>query len=658
MRCLFANVTVFATSLLACAPWAAGQLLFDEAFEAETQEQRSDLQDRFNTQGFGEWGFDWGIDYSNFTIEPDPTSNAFNINVSIPPAPNSQQGESRGVLLHTNRDISTFGQRSFAAIFPKIDNVLLGLEPDNQDDVVPGVTYVPNHVVRFDAWHNTGTGVLLPDPEGGDPILSLRGSPTHQVAGLNFDSDQLLRLDTINNHVTEGQGVALAMTADDRTILDNIFPIYGGKYYLDRPSFFNTDDRHYGDPDNFESTEVITGPTLAKLFEFKQWPQTYGLPGTAQEQFYGELFPELTGPQPVTFANGTSEGIELAEQDTVGPAFPYNRWAQHELSFIQRDVEPGEDDEGASGIETVFTYMINGNVILQQIIDSADGLSDIQSRGFTTAEVFDEETETFVEERIDPSNAGQAVIALWNDLSTQSESPAGSSFLLIDNLEIEGLGSDAEVPADFDVQAHIADITNDGIVDGDDIAALRAAIPTTNDELPAYRRVPGQPDVPDNAVLLAFDFEGIDNIDQVWESFSRLVFAVNFDGELIESPDDPSGTGFLTQTEVWVLINENDVNALVNNVIEAIETAPGDANFDLVVDAFDFALLAANFNQPGGWEQGDFNGDGVVDAFDFALLASNFNQTFGPQLPPALPEPATGLGLALGALLAARRRRA
>jgi len=79
----------------------------------------------------------------------------------------------------------------------------------------------------------------------------------------------------------------------------------------------------------------------------------------------------------------------------------------------------------------------------------------------------------------------------------------------------------------------------------------------------------------------------------------------------------------------------------------------GDANLDGTTDAFDFAALAANFNQPGGWSSGDFNFDGNVDAFDFAALAANFNQSFSPS---PVPEPAGGALLTIGTLGLARRR--
>jgi hypothetical protein len=46
-----------------------------------------------------------------------------------------------------------------------------------------------------------------------------------------------------------------------------------------------------------------------------------------------------------------------------------------------------------------------------------------------------------------------------------------------------------------------------------------------------------------------------------------------------------------------------------------------------VVNAADFTILSANFNQNvTGWVQGNFNYDGLVNAADFTDLAANFNQ--------------------------------
>ena len=73
---------------------------------------------------------------------------------------------------------------------------------------------------------------------------------------------------------------------------------------------------------------------------------------------------------------------------------------------------------------------------------------------------------------------------------------------------------------------------------------------------------------------------------------------------------------------------DGKVAGLTSGQIEVAYTLLGDANLDGLVNAADFTILAANFNQPvTGWDQGDFNYDGLVNAADFTDLAANFNQS-------------------------------
>ncbi|MGA2443467.1 MAG: dockerin type I domain-containing protein, partial [Tepidisphaeraceae bacterium] len=63
---------------------------------------------------------------------------------------------------------------------------------------------------------------------------------------------------------------------------------------------------------------------------------------------------------------------------------------------------------------------------------------------------------------------------------------------------------------------------------------------------------------------------------------------------------------------------DGKVFGLSSGQIEVKYTLLGDANLDGLVNAADFTILAANFNQPvTGWDQGDFNYDGLVNAADF-----------------------------------------
>jgi hypothetical protein len=89
-------------------------------------------------------------------------------------------------------------------------------------------------------------------------------------------------------------------------------------------------------------------------------------------------------------------------------------------------------------------------------------------------------------------------------------------------------------------------------------------------------------------------------------------------------------------------------------------TRLGDANLDGTTNINDFAQLAANFNQSGGWNRGDFNYDFTANISDFALLAANFNQSVSPAglpRPGAVPEPAGIAMFAIASLAAGRRSR-
>ncbi len=84
----------------------------------------------------------------------------------------------------------------------------------------------------------------------------------------------------------------------------------------------------------------------------------------------------------------------------------------------------------------------------------------------------------------------------------------------------------------------------------------------------------------------------------------------------------------------------------------------GDANWDGVVSAADYAAVQAYFGNVGGaglW--GDANGDGVVSAADYAAVQANFGHTIGSSVDTLLPEPATISLLCLGAISILRRKR-
>lgn len=88
---------------------------------------------------------------------------------------------------------------------------------------------------------------------------------------------------------------------------------------------------------------------------------------------------------------------------------------------------------------------------------------------------------------------------------------------------------------------------------------------------------------------------------------------------------------------------------------------PGDTNDDRIVNDLDYNNLVAQFGGPPGAESADFNDDNVVNLDDFAIQRGNFGFGVAPASAAAFgtstPEPSTMTILAIGGLLALRRRR-
>jgi hypothetical protein len=95
-----------------------------------------------------------------------------------------------------------------------------------------------------------------------------------------------------------------------------------------------------------------------------------------------------------------------------------------------------------------------------------------------------------------------------------------------------------------------------------------------------------------------------------------------------------------------------------------IMTGPlaGDANYDNRVDINDLTRVLTNYNQSTGvnWSTGDFNRDGKVDINDLTIVLANYNHNRGAPAMTAVPEPASLVLAAVGALgllVYARRKR-
>ena len=112
--------------------------------------------------------------------------------------------------------------------------------------------------------------------------------------------------------------------------------------------------------------------------------------------------------------------------------------------------------------------------------------------------------------------------------------------------------------------------------------------------------------------------------------------------ELSELGIDPSATELTLDGLL------NDGTALVGS--DLIRIVPsGDANADGAVDGVDFGLWQAG--------KGGFDDDGDTDGVDFGIWQNNYGSSVGVAAMTAIPEPATLLLFALGALVLAKKRR-
>ena len=171
-------------------------------------------------------------------------------------------------------------------------------------------------------------------------------------------------------------------------------------------------------------------------------------------------------------------------------------------------------------------------------------------------------------------------------------------------------------------------------------------------------------------------------------NFPYAVYARLHDGtsfltpESIDAPVPPNG-GFVTWTMVYDVPAESDLvgsplivylgcsggYAAPGSMVQfddvtldarLLETVPGDANRDGMVNQDDAEILAANWlTQTGAdWDMGDFNDDGVVNDIDATLLATNWQQD--PNASQTVPEPSIIAGLLVlcitEALVGARRK--
>ena len=71
------------------------------------------------------------------------------------------------------------------------------------------------------------------------------------------------------------------------------------------------------------------------------------------------------------------------------------------------------------------------------------------------------------------------------------------------------------------------------------------------------------------------------------------------------------------------MVDPQDADYLIRDVLAS---SRGDADLSGSVNFADFLTLSANFGNAGVWAEGDFSGDGIVAFDDFLLLSGNFGK--------------------------------
>jgi len=149
------------------------------------------------------------------------------------------------------------------------------------------------------------------------------------------------------------------------------------------------------------------------------------------------------------------------------------------------------------------------------------------------------------------------------------------------------------------------------------------------------------------------------DVINAWYVSTRYVEDWIYSGHNHVFPEDVNGDGFVSPTDMLLILNELirghtailpgevpeyywDVNQdsiiapldllLVLNWLEMNPQAylaqcgisPGDANCDGAVDWADFMIIQSNNGTAGYWQDGDFNHDGVVNGSDLTIWSDNY----------------------------------
>ena len=377
-----------------------------------------------------------GIDYSSIDIYGDGFLTA-----ALPEAPNSGGGDTAttGLFLSANNIGPDFGgTAATAGVAAFINGVSVGNGTANED-----------YVLRFDAFHSTGTGLITdngtPGDTSDDAVFSLSGTTNYQFAGVNYSAPKV-ELGAVNDGgATGGNGIGLLITADSGAAEDYA-PVYNNIAHgtRNRSDSFDFDYSTAGPPlepsKTFLATEAIALANGEDVFGDPANDSRFT--GDNGAAFYQAQTPfeTITGQPNYSFGFAVTDPanpgntLRIADNDEVLPTetspgvfnevgTPYNRWTTHELYWV--------DD--------VFTYAIDGVPVMQ--VDTVDEAAEFDAL----------------------STAGQAFLGFYDRFSSIASSPDGANFVVYDNIVID----DAVVGDVPDFAAAIAPFIDTGVIIGD-----------------------------------------------------------------------------------------------------------------------------------------------------------------------------------------------
>jgi hypothetical protein len=370
----------FAGAALAVVPCLGyGQVIYSDS---------DFLASNYTTSGSGSYDIRFNIDYSSIDIFGDGFTTA-----AIPPSPRGG-GSTTGVYLTANSDFYDPANvaDSFGSVSPLSSLVNIG-----------NGTAHPNFVMRVDVFNSTGAGVN----DGSGNIIDADDTTTYAYVGIN-QSNTTVQIENLNAPPTgnlPGQGLGLAITADGGAGED-WYPVYGGALHRDRSPFV-IDGQLYGGGPTGLATQQINSYWLAQGVPEENLDAYTGdggfySPDPNSEgivEFYQEFFPTHNDPIHLG-GTGVTAPASLAGNDILPGGVPYNKWATHEVYWV----------------DGTLTYVV-----------TYDGVS------VPVLQITPDNTNVFVPF----SEAGSIVMAFWDRFDGTAVGPQGGNFAIYDNLEIE-----------------------------------------------------------------------------------------------------------------------------------------------------------------------------------------------------------------------------